>query len=187
MRYIAKRTLAERGLQVRIEDETEAGYQVGQAANTGIILEIPGIYARVLKSPLDEELPPAETDARAEFYEQRQYELPFPPLEGGISWDKEVEAEAKESKLLHLVYAWDVSQDVERIHLKLAFPISRSGECRWQYIFPDDALSIPIPTPPTNPAPITAAMSVANTDLDITPKTNEYNREQVKQGAAKRA
>jgi len=191
MRYIAKRALGERGLQVRIEEEAEAEYQVGQAANTGIVLEVPGIFARVLKSPLDEELPPAGSEARAEFYEQRQYKLPFPPLEGEAPQPVEAEAAVEDSKALHLVYAWDVSPGLDRIYLKLACPKARSGECRWQHIFPDSGMlgtgSVAPVTPPTTPAPIAAAASAANTNLDISPKTDEGNKEKVKQGAAKRA
>ena len=119
---------------LRIEDEAEAGYQVGQAANTGIVLGVHwGIFARVLKSPLDEELPPAGSEARAEFYEQRQYKLPFPPLEGEAQQPIEVEEAADDNKALHLVYAWDVSPGLDRIYLKLACPKARSGECRWQH------------------------------------------------------
>ena len=191
MRYIAKRSLEERGLRVRIEEEAEAGFQVGQAANTGIALEIPGIFARVLKSPLDEELRPAGSEARADFYEQRQYRLPFPPLEGEESQTSEVDAKAEESKLLNLVYAWDASQDLERIHLKLACPRSRSGECLWQHVFPDIEGTGSVPrsiSVSPNPATLIAtAASLANTNLDISPKTGENNGEQVKQGATKRA
>jgi hypothetical protein len=190
MRYIAKRALGERGLQVRIEDEAEAGYQIGQAANTGIVLEVPGIFARVLKSPLDEELPPAGSEARAEFYEQKQYKLPFPPLEGEASQPARAESETEDSKALHLVYAWDVSPGLDRIFLKLACPKARSGECRWQHIFPDgemQATGVASPVTPVAPPPIAAAASAANTNLDISPKTDEGNKEKVKQGAAKRA
>jgi hypothetical protein len=186
MRYVAKRSLEERGLQVRVEDDAETGYQLGQAANTGIVLEQPGIFARVLKSPLDEELPPAGSEARAEFYEQKQYSLPFPPPEGEAIKAASV---MEEEKALHLVYAWDVSAGLDRIYLKLACPRARSGECFWQHIFPDSdmlgSVGAPTTTPPTMP-PIAAAASVANTDLDISPKTDN-NQEQEKRSAAKRA
>ncbi len=190
MRYIARRELREHGVQVLIEDEAEAGYQVGQAANTGIVLEIPGVFARVLKSPLDEELPPAGSEARAYFYEQRQYTLPFPPLEGEVSLASEAE-EIEDSNALHLVYAWDVNPSLEYVLLKLACPRARSGECHWQHIFPDRKTGgsggSPVWTPPTTPTPIATAAAAANTNLDISPKTNEDDKKQVKPGAAKRA
>lgn len=191
MRYVTKRTLEERGLQVRIEDESEAGYQIGQAANTGIVLEVPGIFARVLKSPLDEELPPAGSETRADFYEQKQYKLPFPPMDGEVPQAQKAESETEDSKVLHLVYAWDVSPALERIFLKLACPKARSGQCHWQHIFPDSEAqgtgAVSPSTLPHSPAPIAAAASAANTNLDISPKTDEGNKEKVKQGAAKRA
>ena len=83
MRFVAKRALEESGLQARVEEEQENSmYQLGQAANTGIVLQLPGIVARVLKSPIDEDLPPAGSESRAEYYEQRQYRILFPPLDG---------------------------------------------------------------------------------------------------------
>jgi hypothetical protein len=189
MRYIAKRALNESGLQARIEEEAEAGYEVGQAANTGIILQIPSVVARLLKCPLDEDLPRPGSESRAEFYEQRQYRLPFPPLEGEIAVE-----EGEDNKVLHLVYAWDVDPTLERAVLKLVCPNERSGKYQWQHIFTAAEMggvgdtNVPVPTSPLLPLQtlIAAAAAAANTDLDLSPKTEE-TKERVNPGAAKRA
>jgi len=190
MRYIAKRALNESGLQARIEEEAEAEYEVGQAANTGIILQIPSVVARLLKCPLDEDLPRPGSESRAEFYEQRQYRLPFPPLEGEIT----VVEKPEDSNVLHLVYAWDVDPILEKVVLKLVCPNERSGKYQWQHIFTAEEMggigsaNIPAPTSPLAPpqTPIAAAAAAANTDLDLSPKTEE-TKKQVNSGAAKRA
>jgi hypothetical protein len=185
MRYIAKRALDESGLQTRIEEETEVAYRLGQAANTGIVLEIPMIYARVLKSPLDEDLPPAGSESRADFYEQRQYTIQFPPFVGEAV--VAVTEESEPEKAFHLVYAWDISADLKRVFLKLVCPKDRSGKHEWQHVFPSGAegsgavAQLVSNPPPNTPIPLAAAAAVANTDLEITPR--EDDQKQVKRNA----
>jgi hypothetical protein len=194
MRYVAKWALNDIGLQARIEEEDEVEYQLGQAANTGIVLQLPGIFARVLKSPLHEDLPPAGSKSRADFYEQRQYSIPFPLLEGEEpKATREEEAEIENA--LHLVYAWDISFDLKTIGLKLVCPNERSGKHRWQHFLPEAQMrsvgdesfdeSLVLSAPSTTPIAIAAA--AANTDLDLSPRAATETREQVKPSAAKLA
>ena len=191
VRYVAKRSLDENGLQTRIEEETEAGYRLGQAANTGIVLEIPNIFARVLKSPLDEDLPPAGSESRADFYEQRQYSIPFPPLAGEAVQEHEAD-DVERDHAFHLVYAWDVSADLARVYLKLVFPNDRRGKHQWQHIFSaaemggTGSAATNGPGLPNSPTLIATTAAAANTDLDLSPREDEQKK-QVKSGATKRA
>jgi hypothetical protein len=195
MRYVAKRALNDIGLQARIEEDNEVEYQLGQAANTGIILQLPGIYARVIKSPLLEDLPPAGSWSRAKFYEQRQYSIPFPLIESEAAEVKYDEREAEIEKALHLVYAWDIGLDLETIGLKLVCPNERSGKHRWQHFFPEAQMKNAEETNvgqdlaiiPASKTPIAIAAAAANTDLDLSPRAEVEITEQVKPDAAKRA
>ena len=186
MRYVTRRSLDEQGMQTRVEDETENPYQLGQAPNTGIFLQAPGIYARLLKAPLDEDLPRAGSDSRIEFYEQRQYKLPFP------DFDRNVDTPEPDNAF-HLVYAWDVDPEFTRVYLKLVCPNHRSGKHEWQHIFP--AIEIRgsesgtgVGAPPVGPQTSIATMAAqADTDLDLSLR-KDGKKEQVKQGAvSKRA
>ena len=185
MRYVAKRSLDEKGMQTRVEDEAENPYQLGQAPNTGIFLQASGIYARLLKAPLDEDLPRAGSDSRVEFYEQRQYKLPFPDFDGKVDIPEPDNA-------FHLVYAWDVDPEFTKVYLKLVCPNHRSGKHEWQHIFPaidigkseagsrDGAAKV---GPQTS---IAAMAAQADTDLDLSPRKND-KKEQVKGAVSKRA
>jgi hypothetical protein len=197
MRFVAKRALEESGLQARVEEEQECSfYELGQAANTGIVIQLPGIVARVLKSPIDEDLPPAGSESRAEYYEQRQYRIMFPPLDDDAAEVAIVDDESKPENAFHLVYAWDISHDLERLYVKLVCPIDRTGKYAWQHIFSVEEMgstgsTIPYtPSNPPSPSSLAAAAAAANTDLDLSPKTaatQEEKKEQVKPGVAKRA
>jgi hypothetical protein len=198
MRFIAKRALDESGLQARIEDEQDdPGYSLGQAANTGIVLRLPGIVARVLKSPIDEDLPPAGSESRASYYEQRQYKILFPPFEGESAEVVDVETtDTEPDNAFHLVYAWDICPDLKKVYLKLVCPIDRTGKYEWQHIFSEEELTVAVSTvepssnPSSAPASLAAASAAANTDLDLSTKTasdQDEKKERVKSGVAKRA
>lgn len=179
MRYVTRRGLDEKGMQTRVEEEVENSYQLGQAPNTGIFLQAPGIYARLLKAPLNEDLPRAGSDSRIEFYEQRQFKLPFP------DFDEKVDLPEPDNAF-HLVYAWDVDPELTRVYLKLVCPNHRNGKHEWQQVFP--AIELDKSDHGTSAvaqhtqASIAAMAAQADTDLDLSPRKNE-KQEQVKQGA----
>lgn len=188
MRYITRRSLDEQGMQTRVEDDTENPYQLGQAPNTGIFLQAPGIFARLLKAPLDEDLPRAGSDSRIEFYEQRQYKLPFPDFDGKVDIIPEPD------NAFHLVYAWDVDPEFTRVYLKLVCPNHRSGKHEWQHIFPaieirgsESGSGVDAPQQIGSQTSIASMAAQADTDLDLSPRKSD-KKEQVKQVAvSKRA
>lgn len=179
MRYVTKRGLDEKGLQVHVEEDIEHPYQLGQAPNTGIFLQAPGIYARLLKAPLNEDLPRAGSDSRIEFYEQRQYQLPFPDAEGRVE-------ESEPNNAFHLVYAWDVDPEFTKVYLKLVCPNHRSGKHQWQYVFPSIEIGEDVFVAEQPGSSLAAMAAAADTDLQLSLRKTE--KEQVVQGAvSKRA
>jgi hypothetical protein len=160
----------------------------------GLSYSFPGSSLECSSPHCTKTSPPAGSKSRAEFYEQRQYSIPFPLLEGEEpKATREEEAEIENA--LHLVYAWDISFDLKTIGLKLVCPNERSGKHRWQHFFPEAQMrsvgdesfdeSLVLSAPST--APIAIAAAAANTDLDLSPRAATETREQVKPSAAKLA
>lgn len=180
MRVIAKRNLAESGVEAEIEDEENAvKVQVEAAALGGLVLKTPGFVVRILKPDAHLELPRAASESRALFYEQ-QLPLPFP----------ELETSKDEQREIGIVYLWEVDHDFSRLTWQVALPMNRNGECFWKASLDGGETGFgvsptgPGSTPPSRPS-LAVVAALADSDLEYSPRTSkDEEREEPKRKGA---
>lgn len=162
MRMIAKRNLADCGVEAEIENEVP-DFKIESVSLGGLVLRKPGFVIRILRPDANLELPRAASESRAQFYEQKQTSFDF--AEELPSCDE-----------LNIVYLWDVNHDFTELSWQVALPMNRFGECHWKVSLDEaaDASGAPAKggdkTPPSRP-PLAAVAALANSDLDYKPKT----------------
>jgi hypothetical protein len=166
MRVIAKRNLAELGVEAEIEEEESSiKVKVESVALGGLVLKTPGFVIRVLKPDAHLELPRAASERRALFYEQ-QIPLPFPEISP---------AESNGQRDLGIVYLWDVNAEFTKLSWSIALPMNRDGDCFWKVRLEEDATDLGTPVDggniPSSRPLIAAVASFADSDLDYTPKS----------------
>jgi hypothetical protein len=162
VRMIAKRNLADFGVEAEIENEPP-DFKVESVSLGGLVLRKPGFNIRILRPDANLDLPRAASESRAEFYEQKQISFAF------------VEEEPP-SEELNIVYLWDVNHDFTKLSWQVALPMNRFGECYWKVSLDEPAEGTGAvakggdSTPPSRP-PLAAVAALANSDLDYKPKT----------------
>lgn len=172
MRVIAKRNLAELGVEAELEsegeDDTALQVRVESAALGGLVLKTAGFVIRILKPDAKLELPRAASESRALFYEQ-QIPLPFPELESASEEDEKV-------RDLGIVYLWEVNRDFTHLEWQVALPMNRQGDCFWKVPLDaeDAATGTPAPSPsmPQSRPPLAAIAALGDSDLNYTAKTS---------------
>jgi hypothetical protein len=162
MRMIAKRNLADCGVEAEIENEVP-DFKIESVSLGGLILRKPGFVIRILRPDANLDLPRAASESRAQFYEQKQTSFAFAE-------------EELSSEELNIVYLWDVNHDFTKLSWQIALPKDRFGACHWKVTLDEaaDASGAPAKggdsTPPSRP-PLAAVAELANSDLNYTPKT----------------